>query len=194
MSLFFETLKVQNQTIYNIEYHNKRFDQTIKENFGLNSEVDLKDFITLPQDNQLYRCKVIYDKDIKSVQFFPYHERNIQSFKIIRSNIKYNHKYADRGSIDSLFLKRDEADEIIIADTKGYLKDTSIANIALMIDGEWLTPKKPLLKGTMRSKYIDNNILKETDIKVKDIEKLENFAIINAMIGFKIVKNPKFII
>ena len=194
MSLFFETIRVQNQTIYNIKYHNKRLNATIEQNFGIKSSIDLNNFITPPKTDELYRCKVIYDKEIKSIHFYPYTPKNIQSFKIIRSNIKYNYKYADRSSIETLFLQREFADDILIVNKDDYLKDTSIANIALKIDGIWHTPKKPLLKGTMREKFLEENILKLSDLKVKDIEKIESFAIMNAMIGFKIVKNPKFII
>jgi len=193
MSLFFETIKVQNSTIYNLELHNKRLNHTIKKNFSTNKTINLKEYIDPPKDNTLYRCKVIYDKDIKDVTFYPYTPRNIQSFKIIYSDIKYNYKYVDRYDIDSLFKQRESADEIIIADLDGFLKDTSIANIAIKIDGIWHTPKLPLLEGTMREKFIEDNILKKSDIKVKDIQKLESFAIMNAMIGFKIIKNPKFI-
>jgi len=192
MSLFFETIKVQNQTIYNLDLHNKRLNYTIEQNFGKKSAIDLKNFITPPKDSTLYRCKVIYDKDIKSVDFYPYTPKNIKSFKIISSDIKYNYKYADRCDIDSLFNRRGDCDEILIADKKGFLKDTSIANIALKIDGIWHTPENPLLKGTMREKLIRENILKQSILKVKDIQKLESFAIMNAMIGFKVIENPKF--
>jgi len=192
MSLFFETIRVQNQTIYNLDLHNKRLNYTIEQNFGIKSSIDLKDFITPPKDSILYRCKVIYDTDIKSVDFYPYTPKNIKSFKIIHSDIKYNYKYADRYNIDSLFEKRGDCDEILIADEEGFLKDTSIANIALKIDGIWHTPKHPLLKGTMREKFIEDNILKLYQLKIKDIQKLESFAIMNAMIGFKIIENPKF--
>jgi len=192
MSLFFETIRVQSGTVYNLDLHNKRLNYTIEQNFGIKSSIDLKDFISPPKDSRLYRCKVIYDKEIKSVDFYPYTPKNIQSFKIIRSDIKYDYKYADRYTIDSLFEKRGDCDEILIADEEGFLKDTSIANIALKIDGIWYTPKNPLLKGTMREKHIKDNILKLSRLNIQDIQKLESFAIMNAMIGFKIIENPKF--
>ncbi len=193
MSLFFETIKVQNQTVYNLDAHNFRLNQTILKNFGIKSTVNLKDFIIPPKDNKLYRCKIVYSHEIKSVDFFPYTPRNIQSFKIIHSKIKYDYKYADRTDIDTIFARRDNADEILIVDKNGMIKDTSIANIAVMTDGIWQTPKYPLLKGTMRAKFIKENILHEKELFIQDIQKLESFAIMNAMIGFKIIQNPKFI-
>jgi len=191
--LFFETLKVQNQTIHNLDEHNYRLNQTILKNFGKNPKINLKNFIAPPKDSKLYRCKVIYDTEIKSVDFYPYTQKNIKSFKIIPSKIKYNFKYADRSSIDALYSKRGKADEILLIDEDERLKDTSIANIALKIDGIWLTPSKPLLRGTQRAKLLKDGSLHEKELFLKDIEKIESFAIINAMIGFITIKDPKFI-
>lgn len=190
MSLFFETLKVQNGVIYNLDYHEQRLNYTIEQNFLQKSQISLKNFITPPNDNQLYRCKVIYDTDVKSVDFYPYTPKIIKSFKIIHSNIKYPFKYADRSSIDKLFSKKGAMDEILIVDKEGFIKDTSIANIAIKKDKTWFTPKNPLLKGTMREKFIEDNILIQKDIKLKDIENIDSFAIMNAMIGFVEIKSP----
>ena len=192
MSQFFETIKVQNQTIYNLKYHQKRLNYTIEQNFGIKTNINLKDFITPPKDNKLYRCKVIYDKEVKSVDFYPYTPKNIKSFKIIYSDIKYPFKNVDRSSIDKLFSKRDGLDDILIVSKDGLIKDTSIANIAIKKDGVWFTPKNPLLKGTMREKLIKEKILFLKDLTIKDIENIDSFAIINAMIEFKEIKNAKF--
>ena len=192
MSLFFETIKVQNGVSYNLPFHQQRLNYTIEKNFQKKSTISLKNFISPPKDNLLYRCKVIYDYEIKSVNFYPYTPKTIKSFKIIHSNIKYPFKYADRTSIDELFSKRDGLDEILIVDEKGFLKDTSIANIAIKKDGAWFTPRNPLLFGTMREKFIEDNILIQKDIKLKDIENIDSFAIMNAMIGFIEIKEAIF--
>ena len=187
MSLFFETIKVQNSVIYNLKLHNERLNRTRKKFYHDTKEIDLKDFISPPKDNRLYRCKVVYDSCIKSVDFYPYEEREIKSFKIVYSDIEYDYKYHDRSKIDNLFAKKEACDDILIVDHHDRLRDTSIANIAIMIDGIWWTPKNPLLKGTMREKFLRDNILYEKELFVKDIENIENFAIMNAMIGFKIL-------
>ncbi len=192
MSLFFETIKVQNEVIYNIDFHQQRLNYTIEQNFLQKSTISLKEYITPPTDNKLYRCKVIYGKDIKSVDFYPYTPKTIKSFKIIHSNVKYPFKSTDRSSIDEIFSKRDDLDEILIVDIDGFIKDTSIANIAIKKDGLWFTPKNPLLKGTMREKFLEDNILIPKDIKLKDIENIDNFAIMNAMIGFVEIKKAIF--
>ncbi len=192
MSLFFETVRVQNKVIYNLNKHCKRLNHTIEKFFCEKSDINLKKYINLPLDNKLYRCKIIYDKSIKSVELYPYISKEIKSFKIILSDIKYDYKFIKRDGINNLFSKRDGFDDILIVDKEGRLKDISIANIALKIGGVWYTPKYPLLYGTMREKLIEENILISSELFIKDIEKIEGFAILNAMVGFKIIKYPKF--
>ena len=59
-----------------------------------------------------------------------------------------------------------------------------------MDNGIWVTPKKPLLYGIIRAKMIDNNLLIPKNIDIREINKYSAFAIMNAMVGFKIIKNP----
>ena len=192
MSQYFETIKVENGRLFNIEEHNHRLNKTISQLYNKDSNIDLSKIISLPHDKELFRCKVIYDKQIKDIQFYPYTPRYIKSFKLITSNIKYNYKYVDRDGIDKLFLQKGSCDEILIVDEDGLLKDTSISNIAIKKEGIWLTPKNPLLYGTMRSRLIKKNILYEKDLFIKDIENIDSFVIINAMIGLHEIIKPKF--
>jgi 4-amino-4-deoxychorismate lyase len=79
-------------------------------------------------------------------------------------------------------------DDIIVI-KNGILTDTSIANIAYKINEIWYTPKTPLLNGTTRQRYLDNGIIHEKDIGINDIHKIEEFAILNAMLDFEIIDN-----
>ncbi len=45
----------------------------------------------------------------------------------------------------------------------------------------------------MKQKFIEDNVLHEINLHIKDIENIDSFAIMNAMIGFKIIKKPIFI-
>ena len=192
MSLFFETIKIQNQQIFNIDEHNQRLNKTIYDIYHKKSFINLKQLITPPKDNKLYRCKVTYNTTIQNINFYPYNTKKIQSFKILLSDINYSYKSTNRDNINLLFQQKNDMDDILIIDKNMLLKDTSIANIALKINGIWKTPKKPLLKGTIRAYLLKKHFLQEEELKLDDIYKLESFAIMNAMIGFKIIKNPKF--
>ncbi len=190
MSLFFETIKVQNGVIYNLKNHNKRLNETIFKNFKIKSDINLEKYISPPNDKVLYRCKVVYSKQIESINFYPYRFKNIKSFKIITSNIKYNFKYFNRDNINKLLSNR--YDDILIVDTLGYIRDISIANIAIKKENIWLTPENPMLKGTMREKLLNEKKIYTKKLKIDEIVSMNGFAIMNAMIGFKEIKNPEF--
>ena len=89
-------------------------------------------------------------------------------------------------------LERGKADEIIIV-RAGKLTDTSIANIALLIDGAWLTPASPLLPGTTRERLLEEKLLVQADITPADLGRCQGFAVCNAMVGFQVISEPLFL-
>jgi 4-amino-4-deoxychorismate lyase len=186
MSLFFETIHVINGEIQNLHYHNARLNQTIQANYNIQSKIDLRHYIKQSNPDK-ERCKVLYTSRIKEVQFFTLTPRKVQSLKVLQSNITYNFKNADREEIDKLFCKREDCDDILIV-KDGFITDTSIANIAYHDGTNWITPKKPLLLGTMRASLIEKQLILEKDVKIEDIEKATRFALMNALIGFQEVK------
>ena len=190
MSLFFETLKIENGKILNLEQHNIRLNRTINAIYRTKTELDLTHFVKVP-DEKTYRCKVIYDENIKSVEFTPYKTRVFRTFKIIHSDINYPYKSVDRIELNNLFAQKGLCDDIVIV-KNGLICDTSIANIAIFDGQQWITPKKPLLLGTQRAKLLKDKLIIEKDIKVKDMKNTARFAIMNALIGFQEIKDIKF--
>ncbi len=178
--IFFETIKCEDYEIFNLEYHQKRVARTI----GIN--INLQDYI-YPISEKLLRCKVVYDKnEVLDIQYFPYHKREISSFKIIfNDNIEYHKKYLNRDKLDSLFAQRGHCDEIIIV-KNGVVTDTSIANIAIFHDGVWIASKNSLLNGTTKDRLIEEKKLIEKDISLEMLKKSSKIALMNAMIGFDI--------
>ena len=147
--------------------------------------MDLK--LSAPK-NGLYRCRIVYEKEIEKLEYIPYRQKRIQSFKLIDTDISYSLKYENRDEINTLFEQREEADEIIII-KNGLVTDTSIANVCFYNGKEWLSPKLPLLKGTTRQRYLDTAKIKTADIPVKDIKNYSKIAIMNAMVDFYIIEN-----
>ena len=112
---------------------------------------------------------------------------------IFNNDIEYSHKSTCRDEIDELFSQRDECDDILII--KDLLVcDTSIANIAFYRDGSWITPKRPLLKGTTRARLIDEGRIVEADIKVQELREFSKVALLNAMIDFDVLERCEFLI
>ena len=184
----FETIKIEDGKIFNLDWHNKRFNKTQKELFSNTSSINLKEFIS-PPTSGLYRCKIIYtDNDIQSVEYFPYKAKKIKKLKVIESQLDYSYKYTNRSIFQELSLKLAKDYDEIIIEKNGFLTDTSIANIAFSDGKTWFTPSTPLLKGTTRARLLNEGFLKLKDIKKENIKEYKYFALMNAMIGFRIQK------
>lgn len=190
-TLLLETIKIEDGEIFNLAYHQKRFDKSRQEVFKMDTSIALSSIIQAPKIG-LYRCRIIYGVDIHSVEYIPYIEKKIDSLKIVTSSLDYSYKYAQRETLDILCKQQLDYDDIII-EKNGLLTDTSIANIAFYQDNQWFTPASPLLKGTMRQRLLDENYLKTTDISIHDLKNYSQVALMNAMIGFKILNNIKLI-
>lgn len=180
---YFETIKCEDYEVFNLSYHNKRIAKTIARNF------DLSEYIS-PLNEKLLRCKVIYNSDeIIDIKYFEYKKKEIKNFKIIKNDkIEYSKKYLNRNSLNKLFEQKESCDEIMIF-KNSLLTDTSIANIAIFYDNSWITPKKPLLNGTTRQRYINSGFIKEADITLAMLKNAKKIALLNAMIDFDILED-----
>jgi 4-amino-4-deoxychorismate lyase len=189
--MFFETIKIYKGRICNINYHNKRLNNTIKSIFNVSSNIDISSYISLSMDFDTIKCRVLYQKEINSISYSKYIKKKAQSFKIINdNNITYEYKFNNRKHINKLFFLRDNHDEIIII-KNGFITDTSIANIAILYKDIWLTPKLPLFNGIIRPKLGSSFFLKEENITVEMLKSCKCIAIMNAMIGFEIINEFK---
>ena len=187
MSLLLETIKIEDGTVNNLSYHQARFNTSRKELFNIRDEIDLASLIQAPKTG-LYRCRIVYDKKVHTVEYIPYAPKEIKKLKIVTSNIEYKYKYANRKELDALLAREHGFDEIII-EKEGYLTDTTIANIAFYDGDRWLTPSQALLPGTMRAKLLDERFLHPKEIKKEDLKNYSQIALMNSMIGFKILNN-----
>lgn len=189
----FETIKIENGIAKNLEYHQKRVDRTRRELFHLSDKLDLKEHLNnLPQCG-VYRVKIEYEKDFKSLTCREYEEnREFNSFKIMHSKLTYHYKFSHREELNTLVNQREECDDVIIV-KNGLLTDTSIANIALQVNGVWLTPQNPLLCGVTRERLLEEGFLTCANLSINDLEKMEKFAIINSLLEFKIIQNVRII-
>lgn len=189
--MLFETIKIEDGKIFNIQWHNRRFNKSRQGLFALSNELNLLDYIKDYPSSGLYRCKIIYTDEIHSVEYFPYRAKTCHSFKIVTSNLDYGFKYLDRSKLDA--LQTEESDDIII-ERDGLLTDTSIANIAVFDGKQWLTPEYPLLEGTTRARLLEAKFLNLHRVKKENLKNYSHFALMNSMIGFSIQKSTNFIL
>ncbi len=183
MSLLFETIKCQNRQLHNISYHDSRVRQTRKQVFGINSDFNLENSIEIPDwvGEGLYRCRVSYGEEISKMEFFEY---NFKYPKIIQlheyQSFKYDFKYEDRSGFQHLLQLYPNVDDVIITQN-GLLTDATYANLAFFDGSKWFTPNTYLLLGTKRQYLLDNQLLTEEGVSIKDLKKFKRISFINAM-------------
>lgn len=181
-----ESIKWKDGVIYNLEYHQQRLNLSMKELFPEAAVIDLAielSAIQLPFLG-LYKLRVVYSSLIEKIEIEPYTLRSIQSLKVVyQNNIDYHLKYADRQVLNQLFSQRGNCDDIIIV-KNGVVTDSFSANL-LFFDGQrWVTPDSPLLKGTQRQYMLDNGLIFEKHITLKDLASFQKVGLINAMMDF----------
>jgi len=191
LPLLLETIKIENGEVFNLPYHQKRFDKSRLDLFGDTAVIDLSTVIEAPKKD-LYRCRILYDTQIHSTEYISYQTKVIRTLKVVPAHIEYPYKYVNRDAFDTLQQNYPDFDEIII-EKDGLITDTTIANLAFYDGMYWLTPETPLLQGTMRAKLLDEKVIIKAPIQKKDLGKYTHVALMNAMIGFKILNNPTII-
>lgn len=185
--MFLETIRCVDGSALHLSHHQKRLNDSLA-SLNIEKYYHLESLI-IPPSEGIFRCRVLYDADTISIEYHPYSSRSVISLKLIHADtLEYPLKYANRHELDTLFAQRGECDDVLIV-RHGLLTDTTIANIALYIDGAWRTPKNPLLMGTTRARLLEEGFLIPETLRPADIAKSERFALMNAMVGFIEVEN-----
>ena len=193
MNKLLETIKIVDGKAQFLEYHNARLNYARRVLFNAQNYIDLKNIIQAPSQNGIYKSRIVYSKTIDSIEYSPYKNRDFKTFMVIADNsIVYNFKYLNRTDLNRLVALKDNADDIIII-KNGFVTDSSIANLAFLYNDQWITPLNPLLKGTMRERLLRENKIVEAAIKLEDLKKFSNMAMMNALLGFYIIENYKLI-
>ena len=193
---FVETIRVEGGSPHNLYYHQMRMEKTLR-HFFPNAHVPmLKDELSKtdwPTDSIL-KVHIEYSEGgIQLIKAEEYHIRTIKKLCLLTCNdIDYTYKSADRSSLEQLVRRKGDADEIIIV-KNGLLTDTSYSNIALYDCAQWVTPRTPLLRGTMRQALLDEGRLTERDITPTTLKNYEKVSLINAMmpLGKLIIPLPQ---
>ena len=178
---YIESIRVEDGVVYNLDLHQLRVCR--------GSNIILEDIISsikLPK-NGIFKLRVVYNGDsVIDCSLSEYSPKVINTLQIICDNdIDYSYKYEDRSNLNSLFVKKRDADDILIL-KNGLFTDSSFCNI-LFSNGEgWFTPSTPLLNGVCRQSLLLKGVVKECDISIMDLNNYRYFMLINAMLDFNL--------
>lgn len=188
MSLLLESIRVENNIIQNLAYHQERIRRSLELCYdsSINDPIDynlLSDYANSLDDTR-HKLRIEYNDESFTYTCKPYLIRSLNRLRLAYvRDMSYAVKYADRNSINQLYKTKGTADDILII-INGKVTDTSYSNVAFLQDGIWYTPKYPLLKGTMRAKLLDTKEIKTRNINAVDLKDYESCRLFNAMIDF----------
>ncbi len=189
---FFETLKVRNGLVFNLEGHQERVNRTFKHHFldekysshqGLSLRKALVSTLNeIPKDNLLYRVRIDYDHSSYNIQYFIYKSKIIRSLKTIEcGDADYSYKYTDRQFLEHLFSQKEACDDILIM-RNGFICDTSYSNVVFYDGSHWFTPTTYLLRGTKREHLVTKKLIREIPIHLDDLPAFKTISLINSML------------
>lgn len=188
-----ESIKVENNKIYNLFYHRQRIKESLFQCYAsLTSPIDFDEIRSAISkiDPSLHKLRIVYDVKNYSYTLEPYEFKKINSLTIVDGqNFKYPLKYEDRTYLKQLFEQRKKSDDILIS-INGKLTDSYYANVAFEKDNMWYTPDQPLLKGTQRQCLLDNKKIIPASIAMADLPSYHNCRLFNAMIDFGKIEIP----
>ncbi|CAA7196443.1 MULTISPECIES: aminotransferase class IV [Chryseobacterium] len=185
MYQFIESIKVEDQEVFLLEFHQKRVNQTFS-HFGKEDSIDLaKIYKSLKhKEDGLFKLRIAYDLDKKiRTQMIPYAIPEILDFQLIENNtFDYSFKFEDRKELEKMKTKA-KAEEIIIV-KNNHITDTSFSNLLFRKGKDWYTPKSYLLNGIQRQNLLKRKEIKEIEITLQNIMEFSHFQIINALNDF----------
>ena len=96
MCPFIESIRIENGVIYNLPYHNERLNRTRNVFWKDCAPINLIDYIRMPHEKGIVKCRIVYEKEIKEIVYTPYSMREIDTLRIVYSHgINYTSKRTD---------------------------------------------------------------------------------------------------
>lgn len=190
-----ESLRVAGGKAQLLSYHKERMERSLLA-LGASPFLDLENYVRSlieryqPREDCTYKLRFEYDTtaiyEPSCTLYIPRRVDRLIPYEIEDIDC-YNLKWADRRCLEpspAIYQRLEEEPHTeLILTHQGLLTDTRYSNIALQLDeGQWLTPTRPLLKGTMRQYLLDRGIIKEANLSIDDLERCRRFRLINAML------------
>jgi len=97
------------------------------------------------------------------------------------------HKTSRRAPYDRRRHKRPDVDDVLLVNDRGEVTESTIANLAVELDGAWVTPPlgSGLLPGTYRTVLLREGALSERAIAVEELEHATGIALVSSARGWR---------
>jgi para-aminobenzoate synthetase/4-amino-4-deoxychorismate lyase len=97
------------------------------------------------------------------------------------------HKTTRRDVYRSRAERHPAADDVVLVNERGELTETTIANLAVRLDGTWWTPPTSVgcLPGVERARLLEAGVLHERVLRIGDLRAAEGIAVVNSLRGWR---------
>lgn len=113
-----------------------------------------------------YRLTLEYSLTrLSAIRLVPYCKRTIRALRsiLLPDDFEYSHKYADRRFFERMKAELADDEEPIFVRPDGTITDTSFTNVLIETEAGYLTPARPLLRGTQREGLLRAGLIAEAD-------------------------------
>jgi para-aminobenzoate synthetase/4-amino-4-deoxychorismate lyase len=92
------------------------------------------------------------------------------------------HKTSRRERYEAARSRHPDVDDVLLINTGGEVTESTIANLAVLIDGRWVTPplEAGLLPGTERAALLAEGKIEEASVRPGDLARAEELRLMNA--------------
>lgn len=96
-------------------------------------------------------------------------------------------KTTDRLPYDVRRRRHPGCDDVLLTNLDGHITESTIANVAFLIDGRWVTPpvSDGLLPGVLRGRLLVEGLLEERSVSIGDAQAATGMALINSVRGWR---------
>jgi para-aminobenzoate synthetase / 4-amino-4-deoxychorismate lyase len=97
------------------------------------------------------------------------------------------HKTTNRRIYDEARRRHPEADDVVMVNSRGEVTETTIANLAVLVDGEWRTPplSSGCLPGVERAVAIEEGRVVVAAVSAEDLNRAEAVDRLNSLRGWE---------
>ena len=113
-----------------------------------------------------YRLTLEYSlAGLSAIRLAPYCKRTICTLRPIPlpNDFDYSYKYADRSFFEQMKAELADDEEPLFVRPDSTITDTSFTNVLIETESGYLTPTRPLLKGTQREGLLQAGLIAEAD-------------------------------
>ena len=113
-----------------------------------------------------YRLTLEYSlAGLSAIRLVPYCKRTICALRPmpLPNAFEYSYKYTDRSFFERVKAELADDEEPLFVRPDGTITDTSFTNVLIETEAGYLTPTRPLLKGTQREGLLRARLIAEAD-------------------------------